>query len=172
MQAEPGKRKILFLCTHNSARSQMAEGLIRSLYGDRYDAYSAGTTATSVDPRAIKVMAEIGIDISGQRSKNINELKGEYFDVAVTVCDRAKALCPFCSTGIERPLNVPGAREVIHRSFEDPALAKGTDEEQLAAFRFARDEIRGWIIQAFGGNAKTEEHFCKHSSRICFLNNE
>lgn len=158
MQTESGKKKILFLCAHNSARSQMAEGLLRSMYGDRYDAYSAGATATSVDPRAIRVMADIGIDISGQRSKSINELQGEYFDVAVTVCDRAKALCPFCSTSIERPLGVPGAKEVIHRGFEDPALAKGSEEEQLAAFRSARDEIKGWIIQAFGDNTKTEGH--------------
>ena len=95
------KKKVLFLCTHNSARSQMAEGLLRAMYADRYEAYSAGVDATSVDPRAVLVMTEIGIDISGQRSKSSQEFQDTIFDLAVTVCDRAKQACPICSTRLE-----------------------------------------------------------------------
>ncbi len=144
------KKKILFLCTHNSARSQMAEGLLRTIYGDRYDAYSAGVEATSVDPRAVLVMKEIGIDISGQRSKSSEEFQDTIFDLAVTVCDRAKQACPICSTQLQLPTKSPKAREVIHRSFEDPALAQGSQEEQLKVFRQIRDEIKEWISQTFG----------------------
>ena len=133
------KKKALFLCTHNSARSQMAEGLLRSMYGDRYEAYSAGVVATSVDPRAVLVMKEIGIDISRQRSKTYRELEDTIFDLAVTVCDRARQACPICSTRIDLPGSSPKAREVIHRSFEDPAVAVGSEEEQLLAFRRVRD---------------------------------
>ena len=93
------KKKVLFLCTHNSARSQMAEGLLRAMYGDRYEAYSAGIEATTIDPRAVAVMKEIGIDISGQRSKSAEEFQDIIFDHAVTVCDRARQACPICSTG-------------------------------------------------------------------------
>jgi len=144
------KKKILFLCTHNSARSQMAEGLLRAMYGDRYEAYSAGVEATRVDPRAITIMKELGIDISGQRSKSAEEFQDTVFDLAVTVCDRARQACPICSTRLESPTKSPRAREVIHRSFEDPALAKGSEEEQLQVFRRLRDEIKEWIIQTFG----------------------
>jgi arsenate reductase len=144
------KKKVLFLCTHNSARSQMAEGLLRAMYGDRYDAYSAGVTATAVDPRAVRIMLEIGIDITGQRSKFAEEFREMIFDLAVTVCDRAKQACPICSTQIELPTIYPRARKVIHRSFEDPALACGSEEEQLKIFRKVRDEIKKWIFQAFG----------------------
>ncbi len=144
------KKKILFLCTHNSARSQMAEGLLRAMHGDRYAANSAGVEATSVDPRAMLVMKEIGIDISGQRSKSSEEFQDTIFDLAVTVCDRAKQACPICSTQLELPAKSPKARKVIHRSFEDPALAGGSEEEQLKVFRRIRDEIREWISQNFG----------------------
>lgn len=149
-----GKKKVLFLCTHNSARSQMAEGLLRAMYGDRYEAYSAGVDATSVDPRAVQAMSEIGIDISGQRSKFAEEFQDTVFDMAVTVCDRARQACPICSTEIELPGRSPRAREVIHRSFEDPALAAGTEEEQLLVFRRVRDEIRDWISQNLVDNAQ------------------
>jgi arsenate reductase len=148
------KKKVLFLCTHNSARSQMAEGLLRAMYGDRYEAYSAGVDATSVDPRAVQAMSEIGIDISGQRSKFAEEFQDTVFDMAVTVCDRARQACPICSTEIELPGRSPRAREVIHRSFEDPALAAGTEEEQLLVFRRVRDEIRDWISQNLVDNAQ------------------
>jgi len=144
------KKIILILCTHNSSRSQMAEGLLRAMYGNRYEAYSAGVVATSVDPRAVRVMLEIGIDISAQRSKSSQEFLGTIFDLAVTVCDRAKEACPICSTQLERPSNNPRAREVIHKSFADPAASAGSEEEQLEAFRQVRDEIKEWITQTFG----------------------
>ncbi len=144
------KKKVLFLCTSNSARSQMAEGLLRALYWDRYHAYSAGVEATVVDPRAVSVMREVGIDISGQRSKRVDDFKDIIFDLAVTVCDRAKQACPICSTDLGLPTRGPGTREGIHKSFEDPAAASGTEKEQLEAFRRVRDEIRAWIALTFG----------------------
>ncbi|MCX6678815.1 MAG: arsenate reductase ArsC [Methanothrix sp.] len=144
------KKKVLFLCTHNSARSQMAEGLLRAMHGDRYEAYSAGVVATSLDPRAVRAMLEIDIDISAQRSKSSQEFQDTIFDLAVTVCDRAKQACPICSTQLELPSKNPRAREVIHRSFEDPAAAAGSEEEQLEVFRQIRDEIKEWISQTFG----------------------
>lgn len=147
---DPQKKKVLFLCTHNSARSQMAEGLLRAMYGEEYEAYSAGVAATSVDPRAVLVMKEMGIDISGQHSKTSSEFGDTIFDLAVTVCDRARQACPICSTRLELPSSLPKAREVIHRSFEDPAAALGTEEEQLEAFRRVRDEITDWISWSFG----------------------
>jgi len=143
------KKKVLFLCTHNSARSQMAEGLLRAIHGEEYEAYSAGVIATSVDPRAVLVMKEIGINISGQRSKTSSEFGDTIFDLAVTVCDRARQACPICSTRLELPSSLPKAREVIHRSFEDPAAALGTEEEQIEAFRRVRDEIADWIRRTF-----------------------
>ena len=143
------KKKILFLCTHNSARSQMAEGLMRTIYGNRYEVYSAGVKATFVDPRGILVMKEIGIDISNQHSKTHQEFQDLIFDVAVTVCDQAKVTCPICSINLEIPGEFPRAREVIHKSFEDPALVMGPEEEQLKIFRRVRDEIKDWILQTF-----------------------
>ncbi len=144
------KKKVLFLCTHNSARSQMAEGLLRSMYGDSYEAYSAGVVATSVDPRAVLVMKEIGIDIIGQRSKTYQEFGDIIFDLAVTVCDRARQACPICSTRFDLPSSLPKAMEVIHRSFEDPAAASGSWGEQIEAFRRIRDEIADWISRTLG----------------------
>ena len=145
-----GKEKVLFLCFHNSARSQMAEGLLRDLHGDKYEVYSAGVEASKVDPRAVKVMSEIGIDISGQRSKRMDEYRGTLFDIAVTVCDKAKEMCPICGVGIKAPANAPVAKETIHRNFRDPASAGGSDEDQLNAFRLARDSIKNWIEETFG----------------------
>ena len=144
------KKKVLFLCTHNSARSQTAEGLLRAIYGDRYEAYSAGVEATTVNPYAVQVMKEIGIDISGQHSKTSQEFQDIIFDLAVTVCDRARQACPICSTNLEVPTKSPRAREVIHKSFEDPAAAVGSDEQKLKIFRQVRDEIKDWIFQIFG----------------------
>ena len=144
------KKKILFLCTHNSARSQMAEGLLRAIYGDRYEAYSAGVETTTVNPNAIVVMKEIGIDISSQHSKPLQEFQDTIFDLAATVCDRAKVACPICSTNLELPNQFPKAREVIHETFEDPAAAVGSEEEKLKVFRRVRDEIKDWISQTFG----------------------
>ena len=144
------KKKVLFLCTHNSARSQMAEGLLRAMRGEDYEAHSAGIVATLVDPRAVLVMKEMGIDISSQRSKTSSEFGDTIFDLAVTVCDRARQACPICSTRLELPSSLPKAREVIHRSFEDPAATLGTEEEQLEVFRRVRDEIADWIRRTFG----------------------
>ena len=126
---------VLFICTHNSARSQMAEGLVNALFPGRIEASSAGTEATRVHPTAIKAMAEIGIDISGHRSKSLDEFMDRKFDLVVTVCDDAARDCPF----------FPGAKDTIHRAFKDPAACSGTDEEVLACFRRSRDEIRVWI---------------------------
>ena len=134
------KPKILFLCTHNSARSQMAEGYMNARYGDRYEAFSAGTEATRVHPVAIAVMQEIGIDISGHRSKVLDEFFGKGIDTVVTVCDSAHGACPF----------FPGAKDVIHQGFPDPSGFKGTDEEVLAKFREVRDQITHWIDTRFG----------------------
>ena len=144
------KKKVLFLCTHNSARSQMAEGLLRAMYGDRYESYSTGTEATSVDARAKMVMNEIGIDISPQRSKSAEEFCDTVFDLAAAFCDRAKQACPICTTELKIPAKSTKAREVIHKSFEDPALAAGTNEEQINVFRRIRDDMKDWIVDAFG----------------------
>ena len=129
--AESGAR-VLFLCTHNSARSQMAEGLLRYLAGDRFEAMSAGTEATHVRPLAIRAMEEIGIDISGQESKTLDRYLQEPFDSVITVCDDANEACPF----------FPGAQSRLHWSFEDPSKAEGSEEERLEAFRRVRDGIR------------------------------
>ena len=125
------KSRVLFLCTHNSARSQMAEGLLKYLAGDRFEAYSAGTVATRVRPEALSVMAELGMDISGQESKTLERYLGEPFEYVVTVCDDANESCPV----------FPGARERLHWSFEDPSRAEGEGEMRLAVFRRVRDEI-------------------------------
>ncbi len=133
------KRSILFICVHNSARSQMAEGLVNALHADRFEAVSGGTVATRVHPAAIKAMAEIGIDISGQRSKSISEFEGRRFDYVVMVCDDKQADCPFFA----------GGKEYIHHAFDDPAACVGTEEEVLACFRRSRDEILAWIEKVF-----------------------
>ncbi|HWQ19015.1 MAG TPA: arsenate reductase ArsC [Methanotrichaceae archaeon] len=146
---DQGRRKVLFLCFHNSARSQMAEGLLRAMCGDKYEVFSAGIEATHVDPRAVKAMSEVGIDISCQRSKGMDELRGILFDLAVTVCDKAKEACPICGVSIHAQAATPAARKTVHRTFKDPASARGSEEDQLNAFRQVRDEIKEWIYQAF-----------------------
>jgi arsenate reductase (thioredoxin) len=123
------------LCAANFARSQMAEGLMRHDFGDQFEANSAGSHATSVRPEAIQVMKEIGIDISGHRSKSIDEFAGESFDDVLTVCDDTKESCPI----------FPGHANHFHHSFEDPAVANGSQEEKLAVFRRVRDEIREYL---------------------------
>ena len=129
-------RTVLFLCTHNSARSQLAEGLMNHYLGKHYQAFSAGTEATAVNPHAITVLRELVIDISGQRSKIVTEFQGRTFDIVVTVCDNAREACPF----------FPG-KKVIHKSFKDPSGA-GPDR-RLEAFRKSRDEILEWILKEF-----------------------
>jgi arsenate reductase len=126
------RSRILFLCTHNSARSQMAEGLLRDMAVERFEVHSAGTEAALVRPQAIKVMKELGIDISGQESKTLKRYLGEPFDYVITVCDDANEACPF----------FPGARRRLHWSFEDPAAAEGSEEERLGVFRKVRDQIK------------------------------
>jgi arsenate reductase len=135
------KKSVLFICVHNSARSQIAEGLVNSLYADRFEAVSGGTEATRVHPGAIRAMAEIGIDISGHHSKSIDVFAGRRFDYVVMVCDDKQADCPF----------FPGGKEYIHHAFDDPAACAGTDEEVLACFRKTRDEIRRWIESILAG---------------------
>jgi arsenate reductase len=129
------RKKILFICTHNSARSQMAEGLVNHLWSTRFRAFSAGTEPGTVNPNAIAAMKEIGIDISGARSKSVNKFVGKPFDLVVTVCDQAKQNCPF----------FPGAREYIHRSFEEPSGKTGSEVEILRLFREIRDDIKSWL---------------------------
>ena len=150
------KTKVLFLCTHNSARSQMAEGLIRHFYGERYEVFSAGSSPTQVHPLAIKVMAEIGIDISSQTSKSIEAFRNKDIDVVVTVCiNSAKEICPFCSKPLtgDRPeiirMTLPGARNYIHHGFGDPSEVDGSDDERIASFRRTRDDIKEWILDYF-----------------------
>ena len=126
------KQRVLFICTHNSARSQMAEGLLRRLGGERFEVFSAGTEATHVRPLAIHAMAEIDIDISGQQSKTLDRYLGEPFDAVITVCDAANETCPI----------FPGAKQRRHWSFEDPSKATGSEDEQLTVYRRVRDEIR------------------------------
>ena len=128
------------MCTHNSARSQMAEGLINAHLGDRYQAYSAGTEPAEVHPLAVRGMAELGINISGQRSKHVREFLGQEFDFVVTLCDQARVACPF----------FPGAKEYIHVGFPDPASVEGPEEVRLEAFRRVRDAIREWLQGTFG----------------------
>jgi|UniRef100_A0A7C3UXM9 arsenate reductase len=124
--------KVLFLCTENACRSQMAEGLMNHDLAGEVKAYSAGVRPSRVNPRAIQVMAELGIDISRHRSKSVDELAGEEFDLVITVCDSAAEQCPM----------FPGNTEVLHISFPDPAKATGTEEEILTVFRRVRDDLR------------------------------
>jgi len=132
------KPRILFLCTGNSCRSQMAEAWLRRLAGDRFETISAGSRpAGFVHPLAMRAMAEAGVDLSGHRSKSLDEFAGQEFDLLVTVCDRARESCPV----------FPGARRRAHWGFDDPAEAAGGDEEKMAAFRLVRDEIEACIRQ-------------------------
>jgi arsenate reductase len=135
------KKKVLFICSHNSARSQMAEGFLNAICGDRFEGSSAGIEPTKVNPYAVKAMAEIRIDISQHRSKSLEEFRGGHFDYVVTVCDHAKEVCPF----------FPGEK-ILHRSFEDPSEFKGTEDEILEQVRRVRAEIKEWI----------DKTFCKH----------
>lgn len=132
------KKRILFVCTQNSARSQMAEGLMRAMYGDRYEVFSAGTEPYRVNPFAIRAMDRAKIDIRSHRSKSIEEFDDQEMDYVVTVCDKAKENCPY----------FPGGKILLHHSFSDPAAAKGSDEEILAEFERVREEIKKWIEES------------------------
>ena len=129
------KARVLILCTGNSARSQMAEGLLRHDAGDRFEVFSAGTKPSAVRPEAIAVMRELGIDLSGHSSKSVDAFSGQAFDYVLTVCDNARESCPV----------FPGAAVRIHRCFEDPAMFVGSQEERRALFRRVRDEIREYL---------------------------
>ncbi|MEW6386354.1 MAG: arsenate reductase ArsC [Thermodesulfobacteriota bacterium] len=138
--------KVLFLCTENACRSQMAEGLVNYDLAGQVMAFSAGVRPSRVNPRAIQVMAELGIDISQHRSKSMDELAGERFDLVVTVCDRAAEQCPI----------FPGNTEVRHVGFPDPAKATGTEEEILTEFRRVRDDLRKRLVSLI--QEKLREH--------------
>ncbi len=127
-----GRTRVLFLCTHNSARSQMAEGWLRHRYGDRFEVHSAGTEATEVRPLAIRAMREVGVDISGQQSKTLERYLSEPWDYVITVCDQANQACPV----------FPGGRHRLHWSLPDPSEATGTEEDQLLVYRAVRDDLR------------------------------
>ena len=133
------KKRVLFLCTANSCRSQMAEGIANHFLGERFEAVSAGTESSYVNPRAIAVMGEIGIDISGHRSKNLDEFAGQSFDHVITLCGDANEKCPLYFGGVQR----------THLGFADPAKACGTEGEILAAFRRFRDEIKDTLLAFF-----------------------
>jgi len=128
--------KVLFVCTENSCRSQMAEGFLRRHGGGRFDVYSAGAQPTKLNPTAVEVMQEIGIDISGQHSKDVAQFLGQTFQYVIRVCDKIREKCPV----------LPGAIWYLDWSLEDPALAKGIPAERLAAFRCVRDEIEGNVL--------------------------
>lgn len=135
--------RVLILCTGNSARSQMAEGLLRHDAGDLFEVFSAGTKPTRVRPEAITVMHELGIDIANQRSKSLDEFAGQEFDYVITVCDDTKENCPI----------VPAKARPIHWSIEDPAAVAGTEEQRLAVFRRIRDELREHLRSLVHGEA-------------------
>ncbi len=140
------RKRVLILCTGNSARSQMAEGLLRHDAGDRFDVFSAGVDPIPIRPEAIAVMGELGIDLSGHRSKHVDEFANELFDFVLTVCDHAREICPV----------LPGAVRAIHRSFLDPGNFRGSERERLAEFRRVRDEIREYL-RHFPGEDEREK---------------
>jgi arsenate reductase len=150
------KTKVLFLCTHNSARSQIAEGLLRHLYDGEYEVFSAGTNPTRVNPLAIKVMAEIGIDISGQFSKSLDVFKDVDIDLVVSVCrSGSKINCAICASPIVKgkpeliTSRLPKSKDYLDHPFDDPSEVQGTEEEKLQAFRRTRDEMKKWIKERF-----------------------
>jgi arsenate reductase len=132
--------RVLFLCVHNSARSQMAEGWLRHLAGERFEVHSAGTEATRVRPLAVRAMAEVAVDIAGHTSKTLERYLGQPWDYVVTVCDDANEACPF----------FPGGKQRLHWSLPDPSRATGTEEEQLAVYRRVRDDVRSRVQGLIG----------------------
>ncbi len=136
------KKKVLLLCTHNSCRSQMAEGIVNQYLGDSFQAFSAGTEKTRVNPLAIRILAEIGIDISGHYSKTIDEFNGQAFDHVITLCGSANEQCPLFFGGVKR----------VHIGFDDPSRTTGTEEEIMADFRRVRDEIKVRLIDYLTNN--------------------
>lgn len=133
----PIKKTVLFLCTHNSCRSQMAEGIVNHDLGNTFEAFSAGTVATWVNTKAIEVMKEVGVDLSGHRSKIMDEFTAEKFDYVITLCGDANERCPLFFGGVER----------IHLGFSDPSRMIGSDGEVMEEFRKVRDEIRKKLVE-------------------------
>ena len=134
------KKSVLFVCTHNAVRSQMAEAFLNTIYGDRYSAFSAGSDPTQIDSLVISVMNEVGIDVSGCKSKGLNIFEHYNFDYVVTVCDQAKESCPY----------FPGGNLHLHKGFPDPSGFKGKPEDVINGYRRIRDEIKNWIEKEFG----------------------
>lgn len=134
-----GKKSVLFICNHNSARSQMAEGLLRELYGKFYKVFSAGLSSSDINPLTLEVMEEIGIDMSNHRSKSLEEFKGKEMDIVVTVCQGAQDSCPVFLEG----------KKYIHKGFKDPSNFRGSQNEKKIQFREIRDEIKEWIKKEF-----------------------
>jgi len=133
------KKKVLFVCTHNAVRSQIAEAFLNHIYGDRYMAFSAGSDPSQIDPIVIMVMQEFGIDLRDYKSKGLDVFRYDRFDYVVTVCDQAQETCPYFPEGHER----------IHKSFTDPAKFQGSPDEVLKEYRRIRDEINKWIEKEF-----------------------
>ncbi len=133
------KKTVVFVCTHNSARSQMAEGLLRHLYGDQFEVYSAGIAASQVKPMAVEVMEEIGVDMSSHTSKDLSALEAVPKDYVVTVCDAAHEACPY----------VPARIQLVHKGFPPPSAGMTTEEEKRASFRMVRDAIKTWLENEF-----------------------
>jgi arsenate reductase (thioredoxin) len=133
------KKRVLFLCTHNSARSQMAEALLRHCCGHRYESFSAGTQPSKLNPYVVRTMEEMGIDMSMHSSKGIDQFIGQEWDYIVTVCDNAKEACPY----------IPGAKEYIHESFSDPSGLIGSDKEIMSRVRLIKKEIQNWLDKTF-----------------------
>jgi len=154
--------RVLFVCTHNSARSQMAEGFLRHLGGDAFEAASAGTEPGELHPLAVEVMAEAGIDISGQRAKAVDDFVRQRFDYVITVCDDAREACPF----------FPGAARRLHWSLPDPSAASGSREERLSVFRAVRDEVRRRVEEFLtDGTQGAETRWLDGTRRIPFAEN-
>ncbi|MCK4300278.1 MAG: arsenate reductase ArsC [Planctomycetes bacterium] len=138
--ANSSKPTVLFLCTRNACRSQLAEGLMRQRFGDRLEVYSAGVAPTRVHPLAVRALKEVGIDASGQRSKHVGDLADLHFDLVVTLCDSAREACPV----------FPGDTRVVHRTYRNPDEATGTEEERLAVFRQVRDQLARELPELIG----------------------
>jgi len=133
------REKVLFICVHNSCRSQMAEGFLKEIFGQHYEAHSAGIRPTPLDPYAVRVMKEAGVDISRQRSKSLELYRNQRFDIAATVCDTSRESCPY----------FPMATVHIHRSFPDPTSLAVSEARSAEIYRIVRDSIRSWILEAF-----------------------
>lgn len=139
MKKDTIKKRVLFVCTHNAVRSQMAEAFLNNIYGDRYSAFSAGSDPTQIDPSVILVMNEAGIDVGNQQAKGLNIFQGHHFDYVITVCDQARESCPYFAGGSFR----------LHKSFSDPSKFEGLPEDKIKEYRKTRDEIKNWIENNF-----------------------